>query len=76
MHTYNMFLAKLKTLDNYINNALVKEWICKFQSFVSTSILFVFKKSSELCLCVDYHKLNAIIIKNHYLLSLASKLLD
>ncbi len=76
MYTYNMFSAELKTLDNYLNNTLVKEWICEFQSFAGTSILFISQKSDELHLCIDYHELNTIIIKNHYSLSLTSKLLD
>ena len=76
MCMYNMFLMKLKTLNNYLNNILVKEWICESQSSADTFILFVFWKSEELCLCIDYHELNVIIIKNYYLLSLTSKLLD
>ena len=76
MRMYNMFSVKLKTLNNYLNNALVKEWICKFQNSADTLILFIFWKSEELCLCVDYCELNIIIIKNHYFLSLTSKLLD
>ena len=62
MHIYNMFLMKLKTLNNYFNNTLVKEWICKFQSSADALILFVSQKSEELHLCIDYHKLNIIII--------------
>ena len=76
MHTYNMFLTELKTLNNYLNNILVKEWIHKSQSSADTLILFVFWKSEELCLCIDYYKLNVIIIKNCYFLSLTSELLD
>ena len=73
---YNMSPAKLKTLDNYINNALAKEWICKSQSFANAFILFVLKKNDELCLCINYCELNTITIKNCYSLSLASKLLN
>ena len=76
MHTYNMFSAELKTLDNYLNDILVKKWIHKFQSLADALIFFVFWKNKELCLCIDYYELNVIIIKNHYSLSLASKLLD
>ncbi len=76
MQTYNMSLAELKTLDIYINNALIKDWICEFQNSADVFILFVFKKSGELHLCVDYQELNAITVKNHYSLSLASELLD
>ena len=76
MCMYNMFSIELKTLDNYLNNALIKKWICEFQSFANTSILFILWKNDKLCLCIDYHELNAIIIKNYYLLSLINELLD
>ncbi len=76
MHIYNMFSAELKALKIYINNSLAKEWICEFQSSADTSILFVLRKSDKFCLCIDYHELNIIIIKNCYSLSLTSKLLD
>ena len=76
MCTYNMFLAELKTLNNYLNDTLVKEWICKFQSSADALILFILWKSNELCLYINYHELNIIIIKNYYSLSLTSKLLD
>jgi len=76
MHTYNMFSAELKTLNNYLNDILIKKWIHKFQSFADTLILFISWKSEKLHLYVDYHELNVIIIKNHYLLALTSELLD
>ena len=76
MHTYNMFLTELKTLNNYFNDTLVKKWICKFQNFADALIFFIFQKSEELCFCVDYCELNVIIIKNCYSLLLTSKLLD
>ena len=76
MCMYNMFLTELKTLNNYFNDILAKKWIHKFQSFIDMFILFVFWKSDKLHLCINYHELNVIIIKNHYLLPLASKLLD
>ena len=76
MHIYNMFSAELKALKIYINNSLAKEWICESQSSADASILFVLRKSDELCLCVDYCELNVIIIKNCYSLLLTSELLD
>ena len=39
-------------------------------------ILFVLKKDKTLWLCVDYQRLNNIIGKNSYLLSLISELQD
>src|SRR5438045_409803 len=76
MRIYNMSPAELKALDDYIKDALVKGWIHESQSPAGTPILFVLKKSSELCLCVDYHGLNAITIKNQYPVPLISELLD
>ncbi len=39
-------------------------------------VLFVKKKTGELCLCVDFHGLNKISKKDHYPLPLISDLLD
>ena len=68
--------AELKALDNYIEDALAKGWIRESQSTAGAPILFVPKKSGKLHLCVDYHGLNAITIKNQYPLPLISELLD
>ena len=76
MCMYNMFSTELKILNKYIKNVLAKKWIHEFQSFADMSIFFIFKKSDELCFCVDYYELNIIIIKNCYFLLLISKLLD
>ena len=43
---------------------------------VEAPVLFVKKKDASLWMCVDYHGLNKITIKNQYPLSLISKLLD
>ena len=71
-----MSLAKLKVLDSYLNEALAKGWIRESKSLTGAPILFTPKKDGELRLCVDYRGLNAMTIKNHYLLPLISKLLD
>ena len=76
MRIYNMSPAELKALDDYIKDALAKGWICESQSPAGAPILFVPKKSGKLRLCVDYHGLNAITIKNQYPLLLISELLD
>ena len=49
-----------------MNENLKKKFIKKSQSSTKYSILFVFKKNETLRLCVDYRKLNEIIIKNRY----------
>jgi len=39
-------------------------------------VLFIKKKDGSLCLCVNFHGLNRISKKDHYLLPLISNLLD
>ena len=73
---YNFFQKKLTKLRRYLKNALIKGWIKHFVSFVSASILFVFKKNNKLRLCVNYWKFNAITIKNRYSLFLITKILN
>ena len=42
----------------------------------NTLVLFVKKKDSSLCLCIDFHGLNCIFKKDCYLLLFISDLLD
>ena len=63
---YALFEKKLRILREYLNENLKKKFIRKSQSSTKYSILFVFKKNEKLRLCVDYRKLNEIIIKNRY----------
>ena len=66
---YALFEKKLRILREYLNENLKKKFIWKSQSSTKYSILFVLKKNETLRLCVDYRKLNEIIIKNRYSLS-------
>jgi hypothetical protein len=68
--------AKLKVLEEYIEKALMRGWIRESQSSAGAPVLFSLKKNSDLRLCIDYRKLNAITVKNRYPLSLISELLD
>ena len=71
---YMLSEKKLKTLHKYLNENMKKEFIKKFQLLTEYSILFILKKNETLCLCVNYQKLNDIIIKNWYSLFNISKL--
>ena len=73
---YNLLNSELKTLQEYLNDALTKEWIRHSTSPAGASVLFIFKRDSSLCLCVDYWVLNKITIKNHHTLPLISETLD
>jgi len=73
---YNFLQNKLAILRQYLNNMLAKDWIKHLVLFASVSILFVLKLNNRLYLYVDYKDLNAITIKNRYLLSLIIKTLN
>ena len=65
-----MFNHKLQKIKKYLINHLNKEFIFfSFASYVSL-ILFIEKKDNSLRFCVDYRKLNALIKRDHYSLSL------
>ncbi len=67
---YQMFNHKLQKIKKYLINHLNKEFIFfSFASYVSL-ILFIEKKDDSLRFCVNYKKLNALIKRNHYSLSL------
>jgi hypothetical protein len=63
-------------LKDYIEENLAKNFIRHLKSLISTPILFVKKKDGSLWMCVDYHGLNKIMVKNRYPLPLISGLLD
>jgi len=67
---YQMFNHKLQKIKKYLINYLNKEFIFfSFASYISL-ILFIEKKDNSLHFCVDYRKLNALIKRNCYSLSL------
>ena len=67
---YKMFDYKLQKIKEYLIKHLNKEFIFfSFASYVSF-ILFIKKKDESLHFCIDYRKLNALIKRNHYSLSL------
>ena len=65
---YILFHTQLKILKNYLDENLKKSFIQKAKTTVEFSILFIPKKDGKLRLCVNYRKLNTIMIKDKYLL--------
>jgi len=55
---------------------LGKGFIVFSKALFASSILFVCKANRGLCLCVNYQKLNTILKKNCYPLSLINKILE
>ena len=73
---YNLSQFELKVLKKYIIEQLNKKFIVPFKSPADASVLFVSKKDEGFCLCVDYKKLNVIIIKNRHSLLLIQKTMN
>ena len=72
---YQMFNHKLQKIKKYLIEHLNKEFIFfSFASYISL-ILFTEKKDESLRFCVDYRKLNALIKRDHYSLSLINEIL-
>ncbi len=66
----------LAVIWDYLDSALKKKWIHSSSSFAKASMLFVKKLNESLYLCVNYHDLNEITVKNNYSLSLLSETLN
>ncbi len=72
---YQMFNHKLQKIKKYLTDHLNKEFIFfSFASYISL-ISFIKKKDDSLRFCVDYRKLNALIKRDHYSLSLIDETL-
>jgi hypothetical protein len=67
---YLLSEKEFETLRKYIDKNLIKEYIKFSKSSTRFTIFFVLKKNGKLRIYVDYKKLNDIIIKNRYTLSL------
>jgi len=66
---------KLQKMKNYLIEHLNKDFISSSSTSYASLILFVEKKDDSLRFCVDYRKLNALIKRNHYFLSLIDETL-
>ncbi len=73
---YWMSLYKLQKVKKYLNENLFKEFIISSKASYSSFILFALKANEDLRFCVNYWKLNAIIKRNRYSLSLIDEMID
>jgi hypothetical protein len=72
---YKMFEKELKIVKKYLENNLEKKFIIASYSSFASSIMFMKKANKSLKFCVDYKKLNQLIKKNKYSLSLIDETL-
>jgi len=72
---YHMSDYKLQKMKNYLIEHLNKDFISSSSALYASLILFVEKKDDSLRFCVDYRKLNALIKRNRYSLSLIDETL-
>jgi hypothetical protein len=70
MPIYSLSERELEALRKYIEKNLVKGYIRPLKLPARYPVFFVLKKDGKLKICVNYRKLNDIIIKNRYTLPL------
>ena len=63
---YRMATPELVELKEHIKELLEKGFICPSSSPSRAHMIFVLKKDGTQRLCMDYHALNEITIKNKY----------
>src|SRR5204863_5637314 len=73
---YSMLQKELQVLQQYFDEHFVKEFIQSSHFLFAFLMLFTKKLSKELCFCINYQALNAIIIQNQYLILLIQETLD
>ncbi|KAG5729114.1 hypothetical protein E4T56_gene3167 [Termitomyces sp. T112] len=67
---------KQDKLDAFLQENLDSSHICLSKSPMASPVFFIKKKNGSLQLVQDYWVLNAMMVKNHYPLSLISKLIN
>ena len=73
---YPMSTNEQEELQHFLEENLEKGYIRPSKSPLSSPVFFIKKKDGSLCLVQDYHALNAMTVKNKYLLPLISKLIS
>jgi hypothetical protein len=73
---YNLSQNEFVALQEYLDENLAKNFIWHSKSPAGAPILFLKKKNGSLRMCIDYHGVKKITIKNRYPLLLISGLFD
>jgi len=73
---YWMFFYKLQKVKKYLNENLFKEFITFSKASYFSLVLFALKANENLWFCINYWKLNVIIKRNCYFLSLINEMID
>ncbi len=71
-----MSFYKLQKVKKYLNENLFKEFIISSKALYFSLILFILKANEDLWFCVNYWKLNVIIKRNRYYLSLINEVIN
>ena len=71
-----MNILELKQLKSHLKDLIDKNYIKPSVSPWGAPVIFVKKKDGTLRLCIDYHQLNKMTIKNIYLLPHIDNLFD
>ncbi len=72
---YHMSDYKLQKMKNYLIKHLNKDFISSSSASYASLILFIKKKDDSLRFCINYKKLNALIKRDCYFLSLIDETL-
>ena len=72
---YFMSYHKLLKLKKYLDENFRKDFITINSTLFASLVLFVFKFNDDFRFCVNYRKLNVIIKRNRYFISLIEKIL-
>jgi len=73
---YLLALTEQKELDQFLKENLETGWIHPSKSPMASPVFFIKKKDGTLWLVQDYRALNAMTVKNKYLLPLISELIN
>lgn len=73
---FSMSQPEDEELGHFLDDALAKGYIVPSKSPMVSPVFFIKKKDRKLRFVQDYQKLNAVTIKNRYLLPLASDIIN